>query len=133
MSAELIDPANIARDARLIHRAVRGGWNIPDEIATTLPKTMADIATGAGQKPTDRIAAARVLVAMKDRNDKIGRSRKPKLFQSVQQTILVIDGNLDEAKRVIAERIARLVGICNERLHDGGTTTEATTVAGRSV
>ena len=51
------------RDIRLVERAVKEGWDIPEEVYTTLPNSMLHIAQH-GSSEHVRIGAARVLVAM---------------------------------------------------------------------
>jgi hypothetical protein len=49
-------------DARLIERAVRSGWNVPDQVKQDCIAQLAGIAAGA-EKDSDRVAAIKALMA----------------------------------------------------------------------
>jgi len=49
------------RDIRLVERAMRRGWNVPDEIKGECIAHLAAIAAGA-EKDSDRVAAIRALM-----------------------------------------------------------------------
>lgn len=65
-------------DVRLIQRAVRERWEIPDVMRRQLPLLLFSIASdidpktkqSLGVKPRDRVAAARTLVAMQADNNR---------------------------------------------------------------
>jgi hypothetical protein len=131
---ELIDPAHVARDSKLIRQAILKGWDIPDRLLSSLPETMGQIAESVEEKAQDRIAAARVLVAMKSANEKTLRPRRRGRNQSAAMAlgagigvgigIGAVDGNggmsIDERKRELAVRIAGLIGVSNVARGDGG-------------
>ena len=121
MSTELIDAAHIARDAKLVRMAVTRGWDVPEEYLATIPKAMGEIVVSEDQKPQDRIAAAKVLVAMKSRND-LKQPRRQTLKRPSAADIgagigiglglgMPGGGTLDAKLGEAAQRIARLFGI----------------------
>lgn len=55
------------RDTRMLAKAVRQGWEIPDEVFSELPRWMLDIAAKS-QSERNRIAAAKVLTTMHKSN-----------------------------------------------------------------
>lgn len=55
-------------ELKLLHRAVRRGWNIPDQVKDALPVAMVQIVADQGASKRDKIAAARVIVQMEGQN-----------------------------------------------------------------
>lgn len=116
--ALLADPHHTRADIRLVGRAVRKRWGVPDEARETLPRVMLDIVkrdsvtvlTKDGQpvevsNDRERIAAAKVLVQMEQQNQaddhvaaKNERLDEGKPTENVQSTVYVC-----EPPRVIGE------------------------------
>lgn len=62
------DTAGI-RDVRLIERAVRRGWKLPEGLMERLPEAMQKIALAKrGMSPRNKIAATKALIAMHGQN-----------------------------------------------------------------
>lgn len=106
MSDPIIDPAHQSRDMALVRRAVKQGWDIPVDTMAELPKLMLNIAKDGAEKATDRIAATKVLVVMQNQNEK--RQAKPRKKQPHQQTIVLMEGNIDDVKRQLMDRANQL-------------------------
>ena len=104
--SELVDPSHIGRDAKLIGRAIKAGWPIRQEIVDSLPDLMHSIAEDGEESVRDRVAAAKVLVAMKAANDKQARP-KQRGRPTQQTTVVMMDGNIDDAKRELLSRIGQ--------------------------
>lgn len=68
MTTELLtDPSHSRADLATVRRAIREGWDIPEQLLATLPKIAGAMALKG--KPRDQIAAMKVLLAMKEQND----------------------------------------------------------------
>lgn len=104
MTTELLtDPGHTRSDLRQIESAVRKGWVIPDMVLDALPKTMAVIALKG--KPRDQVAAAKVLLAMKEQNEDRDGVTKQILHQHVHELGPVTADNLAEHKRRLLEEL----------------------------
>lgn len=111
MTTELLTDAGHSRaDLMMVETAIRKGWQIPDQLLEALPKVAGAMALKG--KPRDQIAAMKVLLAMKEQNDK----PEP---QRAQPTVVNVGVNVDNrtddsrtATLAIAQRIreARLLG-----------------------
>ena len=66
---ELIDDRNTSQDLRLVQRAIRNKWKIPDSVFDGLPTLIAQIAGDDGRSDRDRINAAKLLVSMNGQNN----------------------------------------------------------------
>ena len=67
--ADLIDPHHTRRDLRQVETAIKKGWKIPDQIFEQAAIVIGKIlASGADR---EKIAAARVLVAMNAQNNPV--------------------------------------------------------------
>ena len=106
----LSDSGHSREDLRMIETAIRKDWQIPDQLLEALPKVAGAMALKG--KPRDQIAAMKVLLAMKEQNDK----PEP---QKAQPTVVNVGVNVDNrtddsraATLAIAQRIreARLLG-----------------------
>jgi hypothetical protein len=63
-----LDPASQTSDTRILGQAVRQGWRLPEGIMERLPAAMFAVVTGKRTSHRNKIAAARVLVAMHGQN-----------------------------------------------------------------
>ena len=78
MSSHLLtEPGQLTPDLRLIQRAVREGWKIPEGLLKALPAAMGQIVlqqneakTHFSYKPRERIQAARVLALLHGQNQR---------------------------------------------------------------
>lgn len=87
MTTELLtDPGHLRSDLQMIESAVRKGWVIPDMLLDALPKTIGVIALKGN--PRDQVAAAKVLLAMREQNDKPEPT-------APQQTVVNVGVNVD--------------------------------------
>ena len=101
----LADPHRVKSDARMIEKAIRHGWNIPESILHRLPNIVATLALSSDDDRT-RLAAMRVLIAMHGQNQKLDEPAAP------QQTIInngtMIDNRVEDRRtqiHQIAERV----------------------------
>ena len=101
----LIDPDHQSRDARLINRAVKNGWVIPEHIRETLPLELAAILTTAKDNK-DKIAAARVLVTMQGQNIRAKPPVKRHQHSHKLDTTPITEANFEERRRQLSERVA---------------------------
>lgn len=81
----LTDPGHTRADLRIVETAIRKGWQIPDQLLEALPKVAGAMALKG--KPRDQIAAMKVLLAMKEQNDKPEPQK--------QQTVVNVGVNVD--------------------------------------
>lgn len=102
MSSELIDPHHSRRDLKRIESAVQRGWVIPESLYENLARHLAQIV--ARGRDREKIAAARVLVAMNDSNS---RNRPT----PVTPPSLVIDLGPVTEHNVEQHRARRLAGL----------------------
>lgn len=86
MTELLTDPGHTRQDLRQINAAIRKGWLIPDQLLDALPKVIGTIALKG--KPRDQVAAAKVLIAMKEQND----DEQP---AASRQTVVNVGVNVD--------------------------------------
>jgi hypothetical protein len=100
MTELLTDPAHTRRDVRMIESAIRKGFEIPEAIYQSLAKHMSMIvAKGTNREKT---AAARVLLAMAEFNDKPNQQAQTTVNVGVQ--VNGVDAKRDRTL-AIAERI----------------------------
>jgi hypothetical protein len=59
---------DLAKEPRLLERATRQGWKMPEGIMDRLPESMKDVALNKKASHRNRIAAARVLTVMHGQN-----------------------------------------------------------------
>ena len=59
-------------DARLLERAIKQGWNIPDAVFSAAPEAMAQLMDSKEQSPRTRIAAVKALTVMHGQNQQAG-------------------------------------------------------------
>ena len=62
-ASELVRPDKPRADLRLLERAIRQGWDIPEEVYRTLPRIVVGILTGS-QTAREKLAAVRALTTM---------------------------------------------------------------------
>lgn len=71
------------RDIRLVMRAMRSGWNVPDEVKQDCVAQLAAIAAGA-EKDSDRVAAIKALMmadAIDAKRDKANEDRRLRMVE----------------------------------------------------
>jgi hypothetical protein len=105
MTTELLtDPSHSRADLATVRRAIREGWDIPEQLLSALPKIAGAMAVKG--KPRDQIAAMKVLLAMKEQNDR----PEPQRLQPTVVNVGVNVANIADTGRdpllAIAERIA---------------------------
>ncbi len=106
-----VQPANGARDTRMMERAVREGWDIPPAALKALPAQMIEIAIKRktdgkpAYSPRNRIAATRVLVAMHGQNQDDDPAEQKHVhtgtieLQAVRQELLSDEQYLDYCRQ----------------------------------
>jgi hypothetical protein len=117
-TTELIDPKRAVRDCSLINRAVTNGWNIPAEIMEELPQLLANVARNGDARA--KVAAARVLVAMAQQNQK-AKPAPVKRIKHVHTLKPITENSVEEHKRILAQRIAGLSNNAGGSPSDPGT------------
>ncbi len=74
-------------DVKLVGRAIRKGWNVPDEIKLECVAQLAAIAAGA-EKDSDRVAAIKALMvadSIDAKRDKDDEDRRLQLLELAQR------------------------------------------------
>lgn len=102
----LTDTGHTRSDLRMVEASIRKGWQIPDQLLEALPKVAGAMALKG--KPRDQIAAMKVLLAMKDQNDKSQPSPQQIEHHHTHELGPVTAENFERSKQRLAERIARL-------------------------
>lgn len=105
MNSDLIDPHHTRRDLRRLESAVQRGWVIPETLYENLARHLAQIV--ARGRDREKIAAARVLVAMNDSNS---RNRPTPVMASS----IVIDLGPVTEHNVEQHRASRLAGLAGD-------------------
>jgi hypothetical protein len=104
MTTELLtDPSHTRADLATVRRAIREGWDIPEQLLSALPKVAGAMAVKG--KPRDQIAAMKVLLAMKEQNDRQEPTPQQIEHHHTHNIGPVTEENI-EAQRAI--RLARL-------------------------
>jgi len=105
----LTDPGHTRADLATVRRAIREGWDIPEQLLSALPKIAGAMAVKG--KPRDQIAAMKVLLAMKEQND---RPEQQRLQPTVVNVGVNVDNRMDERRsrtRALIERAGAERGI----------------------
>ena len=74
-------------DIRLVMRAMRSGWNVPDEVKQDCVAQLASIAAGA-EKDSDRVAAIKALMmadAIDHKREKADEDRRLRMVELAQR------------------------------------------------
>lgn len=100
--AELIDPHHVRRDLRQLESAIRKGFVIADVIYERTASTLAQIL--AKGKDRDKIAAARVIVALAEFNEKLQPQPQHIKHHHTHDIGPVTEANIDQQR---AARLAR--------------------------
>lgn len=83
------------RDIRLVERAMRRGWNVPDEVKEECISHLASIAAGA-EKDSDRVAAIRALMVADSIDQKREASEHERRLQLLELARRIDPGALAE-------------------------------------
>lgn len=100
---DIVDPQHARRDLRLAEQAIRKDWQIPEQVMTGLPKIAANLAVNG--TPRERIAAMRVLIAMKAQNDQPQQQQGTTINVGVQ-----VDNSTTNDRRARSRAIAERFG-----------------------
>jgi hypothetical protein len=100
----LTNPGHTREDFRMVETAIRKGWQIPDQLLEALPRVAGVMALKG--KPRDQIAAMKVLLAMKEQNDK----PEPQKAQPTVVNVGVNVDNVSNAGRGLASQILARLG-----------------------
>ena len=110
MTTELLtDPGHSRADLATVRRAIREGWDIPEQLLSALPKIAGAMALNAKEKSPVRLKAIATIIKMKEQNDKPDTPSVPQ--PQPQTTINVgvnVDNRIDERRTqtlAIAERV----------------------------
>lgn len=104
MTTELLtDTGHTRSDLRMVETAIRKGWQIPDQLLEALPKVAGAMALKGN--PRDQIAAMKVLLAMKEQNEK---PDVPRALPSVVNVGVRIDNDSNAGRNLASEVLARI-------------------------
>jgi hypothetical protein len=101
---ESIEPG--IRDTRLIERAIRQRWPIPENMRQALIERQIEIATSVEVSPREATSAFNAVMAADKQNQ--AAEQKPRRKKQVQPTIVFMEGNIDDAKRQLLDRANRI-------------------------
>lgn len=103
MTTELLaDPGHSRSDLALLKMAIQKGWQIPEQLLDALPKVAGTMALNG--TPRERIAAMKVLLAMKAQNEENQRRGTPIEHRHVHELGPITEANLAEHRaRLLAE------------------------------
>jgi len=110
MTTELLtDPDHSRADLATVRRAIREGWDIPEQLLSALPKIAGAMALNSKEKAVVRLKAIATIIKMKEQNDK---PESPTVPQPQPQTTINVgvnvDNRTDERRNLtlaIAERV----------------------------
>ena len=111
--AELIDPNHVRRDLREVESAIRKGFEIPDVIYQRTAHVVGKLLNEG--KAREKLAAARVLIAMAEFNEGLNQKQQPQTTVNVGVKI----DNTSNAGRTLASEIAERIRA--ERLLGGSS------------
>ena len=78
MTTELLtDPGHTRADLAKVRRAIREGWDIPEQLLSALPKIAGAMAVNPKEKAAVRLKAIATIIKMKEQNDKPEPSTTP--------------------------------------------------------
>lgn len=102
------------KDIRMVMRAMRSGWNVPDQVKQDCIAQLAAIAAGA-EKDSDRVAAIRALMVADDIDQKREANDHNRRLQ-----LLELARRIDP--RALAEHASRngIIAASVNIGHDGG-------------
>lgn len=107
--SEPIEGKQLVRESRLVERAIRKAWPIPEDKKEALLNRQIAIATSESVKPAESTAAFRALLAAEGQN--IGLTKRQYRRRHPPQSshqVIIVEGNLDETKRRALERANQL-------------------------
>lgn len=105
MTTELLtDTGHSRSDLAMLETAIRKGWDIPEQLLDALPKVAGSLALKG--RPRDQIAAMKVLLAMKEQNDRRGNATVPR--QSTINVGVNVANVSDSGRSLASEILARL-------------------------
>ena len=111
MTTELLtDPGHSRADLATVQRAIREGWDIPEQLLSTLPKIAGAMALNAKEKSPVRLKAIATIIKMKEQNDK---PDTPNVPQPQPQTTINVGVNVDNVPntgRGLASQILARLG-----------------------
>lgn len=102
----LSDPKHVRGDLRTIESALKRGWEIPDAVFESLPKIVAQILLKGSNR--EKIAAGRLLAVLHKQNNADQPVVQHHQHVHAHVPVPVTVDNIDERKRELAARIARL-------------------------
>lgn len=111
MAGDMLTERNeITKDMRLIGRAIREGWKLPPQILEVLPAQVIGIFVSKESKTRERLAAAKLVMAMHEQNVELEAADEPVEVADDQPLtdLKVTEDNIEFVKAVATQRIARL-------------------------
>ena len=104
------DPGHARADLALIRKAVKAGWDIPEQLLDALPKVAGSIALDKKEKTQNRLKAIETIIKMKGQNDASEPQPQQVEHHHTHELGPVTVDNFAESKRKLDERIDRLGG-----------------------
>ena len=105
MTELLTDPGHTRRDLQMIKQAIAHKWDIPEELFSVLPKVAGAMAIKG--KGRDQTTAMKILMTMKEQNDRLTPVQQPGR-SSVVNVGVSIANVPDAGKRLASEILERL-------------------------
>jgi hypothetical protein len=104
----LTDPSHTRADLATVRRAIREGWDIPEQLLSALPKIAGAMALDRTEKTANRLRAMETILKMKGQNDAQEPTAQQVEHHHTHELGPVTADNFAESKRKLAERIARI-------------------------
>lgn len=99
------NPSHRTSDLNSVNRALKNGWNIPQEVMDALPLVMASVMASGDHRA--KVAAGRVLVSMHAQNQK-EKPVRPRTVKHIHTLEPVTEHNIDERRRILDARLASI-------------------------
>ena len=101
MTELLSDPSHIRQDLQTIHTALVKKWDLPEELFSVLPKVAGAMAIKG--KGRDQTTAMKILMTMKEQNDRLTPVQQPGRSSVVNVGVSI--ANVPDAGRRLASEI----------------------------
>lgn len=109
MTTELMaDPGHVRADLAIVRRAVREGWEIPEQLLSALPRVAGAMALDKKEKSTVRLKAIETIIKMRGQNEEREPIPQQVEHHHTHELGPITADNFAESKRKLAERIARI-------------------------
>lgn len=111
MTTELLtDPGHSRADLATVRRAIREGWDIPEQLLSALPKIAGAMALNAKETSQVRLKAIATIIKMKEQNDKPDTPNFPQPQPKTTINVGVNVDNVPNTGRGLASQILARLG-----------------------